>query len=90
MNLYPYIPFYNYRKLWVNRYLNELQAMQCGKLVKDYYETEMSWEVVEYYLKLAYDYMYFGESWGPGLRMVPTDLVRTVDCRNKNKNKNDC
>ena len=75
MNLYPYIPFYNYRTFWIRDYLNTLKTITNNKLIKDYDDIDMSWEVVEYYLGLAYNSIYFGISGGPGLRIIPTDLV---------------
>ena len=82
MNLYPYLPFYNYKVFWVNYYLNELKIMTDGKLIKDVYYEEISWDVIEYYLTLAYDFIYFGNPCGPGLRMVTSDLVYMVDSKN--------
>ena len=79
MNLYPYIPFYNYKYRWVNYYLVELKKMTDGTFIKDYYNVDMSWDVVEYYLELAYDSIYFGNPCGPGLRMVTRELVYMVE-----------
>lgn len=79
MNLYPYVPFYNYRKKWINYYLDELKIITNENFIKDYYNIDMSWELIEYYLELAYDSIYFGIPCGSGLRIYPRDLVYTVE-----------
>lgn len=76
MNLLPYIPFYNYRTKWTAKALDNIKTARNNTEVEDYYGDKMSWDVIEYYLLMAYDYEFFGSDWGPGLRICPTDLRR--------------
>lgn len=75
MNLQPYIPFTNYKKYWINEKLEKLKNHYNNKKIKDCWNCEMSWEIVEYYLGLAYNYYYFGINPGIGLRINPMDLI---------------
>ena len=74
MNLLPYIPYYDYRTKWINTALNNAKTVNNNVELKDYWNEDMSWDVIEYYLHLAYDKIFFDRCWGPGLRIVPTDL----------------
>lgn len=74
INLLPYIPFYDYRKIWVEKKLNLIKENRKNQLIDDAYGEKMSWSVVEYYLFLLYDEKYFDESPGPGLRMSISNL----------------
>ena len=79
MNVLPYVPFLGYRDRWIKQNLDKLKQIHHGQNMKDDLGEDMSYNVVEYYLCLAYDYTYFGSCMGLcGLRTNPLSLLQVL------------
>ena len=76
------IPFYGkyiHKQKYIQSRLNILK--ERNTVIKDYYNYNMSWEIIEEYLSLAYDKKFHGKLWGPGLRIIPSDLFHMCVCK---------
>jgi hypothetical protein len=73
------IPFYwvTHKKNYVSTKLNVLKNKYTS--IKDKNNNKMSWDVIEYYLVLAYEYKFYGLSSGPGLRIEPIDILNLAN-----------
>jgi len=72
------IPFYNkyHREKFIADKLNILKLKY--PVIKDLYGDEMHWDVVKYYLLLAYDNKFYEIPCGPGLRIHPYAILNSA------------
>lgn len=81
-NLLPYIPFYNYKRIWINKKLNKLKLKYGDKFIKDSQGDDIGWNVIKYYLIFAYDFTFFNEPiYSEGLRMHPLELLLLLNTK---------
>lgn len=73
-----HIPIYNifHRRRWIKNKFKFIKNDVNNVLIKDDENEEIAWEVIEYYIGLSYDFIFYNEPFGPGLRINPLKLIK--------------
>lgn len=75
LNILPYVPFLNYKQMWLNKKLNQIKLKRNNIMLKDIEGNEIDWSVVEYMLSIYYNMKYFNSDEDcDGMRLHPEEL----------------
>ena len=77
LNILPYVPFLNYKQMWLNEKLNQIKLRRNNIMLKDIEGSEIDWSVVEYMLSIYYNMKYFNSDEDCyGMRLHPEELEK--------------